>query len=174
MIQRNTKNRVDSPAVTDAEIQQALDEPFVMPQSTLAARFKFINPPASAESIEALSLACGGYLPEDYVRFLRESNGAEESEFLSGQEQFALWCSEQVLARASGPSAEGVAEDLLLIGDDGSGGYLALKRLLPGLAVEWPVVRVHSRAEPHVLASSFTEWRRNGFPLTDGFCCLGG
>lgn len=167
------------PDITDPDVQWAFKEPLVPSNLSLASLFKVVQPPAPASAVAALAEACGGTLPEDYLAFLKESDGAENYDAATGAQRLGLWGVAEVLSRNVACGTGGVAPEMLLIGVDGSGGYVGLNRLNTAPPLDWPVVWIRPDAalpsQPSVIAPSFGEWRRRSFELRPGgFCCLAG
>ena len=118
--------------------------------TTLLAR----QPGAQQSEIERAASRLRVHLPDDYVRFMLDSNGAEGAIGLSGY--LVLWPIEQLVPMNSNYGTMEYAPELVLIGTDGGGTGYAID-MRSGQFVEVALVGLSSEeAEP--LGSSFVEF----------------
>jgi hypothetical protein len=182
-MKRSSKNLRAVDVVSDAELQeelqQAFEEPLLPDEWPLAAVLKVIRPPASGEAIARLRAEWDVALPASYLEFLRQSDGAagclsdEEGDYLT------LWGSAEVVERNASLSRHSAWPEFVAIGTDGQGGWVGFCRAGSLEPESWPVVRVNGSssipAGVRELARNFQEWARDGFRLrAAGFLCGGG
>ena len=77
------------------------------------------NPPASEKAIDQVELERGAPLPEDYVLFLRETNGGEG--FVGPNAYIILWRAEELAKWNQAYEVSTYAPGLFLFGSDGGG-----------------------------------------------------
>lgn len=95
-----------------------------------------ITAPASEGAIQKFEQLSGFVLPEDYVTFLKKSNGGEG--FVGDNAYLILWPVEQLLELNDAYQVPKYAPGLLLFGSDGGGEGFAFDTRLP----ELPIVSV--------------------------------
>lgn len=94
------------------------------------------RPPASEDAVRDLMSGSWVALPEDYLDFLRYSNGAEG---LIGDSYIALWSAEEILLANEGYLTRKFNPDVILIGSNmGSVGYGLTSRRGQSIVVEVP------------------------------------
>jgi hypothetical protein len=85
------------------------------------------RPPATETAIQALTANCDFTLPEEYLSFLRYSNGGEG--FLCIEPWYFRLCSaEEVIAYNQGYNVEEFLPGWLAIGSNGGGEMLAIRK----------------------------------------------
>lgn len=92
--------------------------------------------PASDDVIQKFEQSSGLLLPDDYVAFLRESNGGEG--FIGENAYLILWPVEQLLELNTAYQVQEYAPGLLFFGSDGGGEAYAFDTRM----AELPVVSV--------------------------------
>jgi cell wall assembly regulator SMI1 len=113
------------------------------------------NPGASAQAICSAEEAVKVKLPNDYIAFLRASNGGEG---MIGENYVILWNAEELAEMNKSYQVADYAPGLLLVGSDGGGEAFAFDtRTSP-----WPVVKVPfvgmELQYAEVIAGSFDEF----------------
>lgn len=83
------------------------------------------RPPATNEALQALTANCDFELPEEYLSFLRYSNGGEGSLCIEPW-YFQLCSAEEVIAYNQGYNVEEFLPGWLAIGSNGGGDMLAI------------------------------------------------
>jgi hypothetical protein len=79
----------------------------------------FRNPPVAGSAVEEFEKAPGLHLPEEYVQFLKRTNGGQG--FLGEGAYVDFWPLEEILRNNSECQAGEFAPGFLLIGSDGGG-----------------------------------------------------
>jgi hypothetical protein len=179
---RNHKNLDDVPLITDADIEHELRSdgwPEFQNPMPLASVFKIVQQPASSSDVGALLAACGGLLPESYLGFLRESNGAGSRAGDESRNCLVLWSAGEIFGLNEAYGITRYLPEFLAIGCDGGDDAIGFHRTASPDPEKWPVVRIGfgnlDRSEFRTLASGFLEWQEHGFPLKNiGWCCGGG
>jgi len=93
------------------------------------------NEPVSQAAVEEFSMQAGFQLPDEYVRFLRRSNGGEG---FIGNAYVILWRLEELLTLNAGYHVADYAPGLFLFGSDGGGEAFAFDRRTEAM----PIVNV--------------------------------
>jgi hypothetical protein len=130
--------------------------------------FRVQPAPASTKQIAELQAAVG-QLPQAYVAFLLESNGAEWGVTDTEGDCLAMWSAADVLELNEAYQVQRYLPSALAIGSDGGDDALLLIREPAGSADYWPVVRVGFGAlDPTEFipqAPSFAVWAAQRFQL---------
>jgi hypothetical protein len=118
------------------------------------------RPPASEAAIRALVASCDFRLPDEYLSFLRYSNGGEGSLCLEPW-WFRICPAEEVLAYNQGYSVEEFLPGFFAIGSSGGGEMLVLRKrdgspcpiyMVPFIMAERDVVQIAHDFEMFALA----------------------
>lgn len=114
------------------------------------------SPPATDDQIAAFNDETGNELPQDYIEFLKMTDGGEGS--IGKNSYVSLWRISDLLPLNRDYQVEAYAPGLLVFGSDGGGeAYGFDTRSAPWNVVEAPFVGMEwSQARP--LGASFTEF----------------
>ncbi|PVZ66648.1 SMI1/KNR4 family protein [Pelagibaculum spongiae] len=132
--------------------------------------FEYPDNPASEEEIDHIKRWCGSFLPQDYLRFLRECNGAETPKgSASPDDSVVLWGAMESCELTEAYCYMDYIPRTLAIGSDGGGESIIFDRSQGETPDNWPIYRVPMGdlclESMVLLAASFKEWREAGFPL---------
>lgn len=100
-----------------------------------------LNPPASRSVIVDVESKLGIKLPEQYIRFMMEANGAEGK---IGNSYLVIWPAEQIVQLNIEYAVNDFTPGLVYFGSDGAGmAYAFDNRLENNVIVEFPFESIH-------------------------------
>lgn len=115
-----------------------------------------LREPASTMQVQQLEQQLGISLPQDYVDFLRYTNGVEG--LVKGRSYVSIWAAEDIVTNNKDYEVEEFAPGILLFGSDGGGEAHAFDLRDPALPiVDIPFI-VLDLADVRPLARTFTEF----------------
>ena len=121
------------------------------------------NKGASSEVLRRLTVAIGTPPPDDYLDFMRQSNGGEG--FVGPVSYLMLWRAEEIPERNTRLEVSKRAPSLLLFGSNGGDAAYAFNLALGSGAraqiVEIPYIDLGEREAARPRGSSFVEFLRN-------------
>jgi len=126
---------------------------------------------ATSQELVDLQTALGFALPDAYLSFLRETNGAQWGIHDTGGDCLALWQTGEIVRMNQDYQIQRYLPNVLAIGSDGGDDAIVFSKVSLSPPNAWPVARVGFGAldadEITPLADSFVEWVTDEFRLTE-------